>query len=172
MRIGPGVRWREGGHELSSDEELLRFHVADRDMLIKKAAADADLYQQVLQAAGRDPSHEVLALSAYATSGPFSPAEIADKVPGREVLTVPYGRLRDAGVPVWPTTPSIDGVADPLAQVHFDIVVATGPGIVPEQLRSGTKAQRREARERIAPWFDTVLRLFDGPFPPETLRER
>ena len=75
-------------------------------------------------------------------------------------------------MPVWPTTPSIDGVADPLAQVHFDIVVATGPGIVPEQLRSGTKAQRREARERIAPWFDTVLRLFDGPFPPETLRER
>jgi hypothetical protein len=40
---GPAVRWRTEGHQLRGDDELLRFGVADLNVIINKAVGDADL---------------------------------------------------------------------------------------------------------------------------------
>lgn len=160
---GPAVQWRTGSHQLSDDDELLRFHVVDLNAVINKAVGDADLYRDVLRHLERDSDQSVLALSAYALTGPRAPEEVTGVMPGRDFLTVPAARLLQAGIEVWPTTTYIDGTADPLGDVHFDVIVAAGHEIVPPAM-FGSKSERGRARRDLRPLFDEVLELFDGPF--------
>lgn len=51
-RVGPSVRWRPGGQQLAGDLELLRFEIADINVMIKKACADS----LSLRRRGRDVS--------------------------------------------------------------------------------------------------------------------
>lgn len=51
--MGPSVRWRRGGQQLAGDLELLRFEVADINVMIKKACADSLHYgEDVVTPAG------------------------------------------------------------------------------------------------------------------------
>ncbi len=59
--MGPSVRWRRGGQQLAGDLELLRFEVADINVVIKKACADSLHYgDDVVTPAGLDPGVGIL----------------------------------------------------------------------------------------------------------------
>lgn len=48
--------------------------------------------------------------------------------------------------------------------MHFDVVVAVGPSVVPTEM-GGTKPERRAARERLRPSFEAILAHFQGEAP-------
>lgn len=161
---GPSVRWRDEGRLLLGDDDtLLRFHVADHNNLLNKAAADADLYGPVLGHLGQDPGWEALVLSTYAPDTPEEQRGLHEAWRGRRFLVARVGDLREHDVAIWPTATFIDGVPDPFNHIHFDVVAAVGPDLVPPALRSenrGNKRERREAREELATLMDPVLALF------------
>jgi hypothetical protein len=53
-----------------------------------------------------------------------------------------------------------------LNEVHFDVVVAAGPDVVPTGMYATSKPERRAARAQLEPWFTAVLDLFDGTHDP------
>jgi hypothetical protein len=66
----------------------------------------------------------------------------------------------DAGHEVWPTATFTDDVADPRNEVHYDVIVAAGPDLVPvDELRSASKGVRQAARARLRPMFEGILGL-------------
>lgn len=164
---GPSVRWRhEGRLLLDDDDALLRFHVADHNNLLNKAAADADLYGSVLEHLGHDPRWEALVLSTYAPGTPDEQRQLHQAWRSRRFVVARVGDLRERDVPVWPTATFIDGVPDPFNHIHFDVVAAVGAGLVPPALHpqtSGDRLERRQAREQLAALIDPVLALFTDP---------
>ena len=160
---GPSVRWRQKGRLLLEDADtLLRFHVADHNNLLNKAAADADLYGPVLEHLGHDPRWEVLVLSTYAPDT-SEEQQLHDAWSGRQFVVARVGDLREQDVPIWPTATFIDGVPDPFNHIHFDVVAAVGADLIPPALRPdnrGSKSQRRAARHQLAALIDPVLDLF------------
>ena len=53
-------------------------------------------------------------------------------------------------------------MGDPRNEVHYDLIVASGPDLRVGELAGG-RAQRTAARERLAPAFRAVLALFGDP---------
>lgn len=161
---GPAVRWRhEGRLRLDDDDMLLRFHVADQNNLLNKAAADADLYGSVLEQLGHDPGWDALVLSTYAPDTAEEQRELHEAWLSRRFVEARVGELREHQVPIWPTATFIDGVPDPFNYIHFDVVAALGPGLVPPALNpqtKGDKRERREARQQLADLIEPVLALF------------
>lgn len=63
--MGPSVRWRRGGQQLADDLELLRFEVADINVVIKNACADSLHYgDDVVTPAGLGPGVGMLGSKA------------------------------------------------------------------------------------------------------------
>lgn len=166
--LGPSVRWRDDGRvHVADDDMLLRVHVADHNNLLNKAAADADLYGAVLEHLGHDPTWEALVLSTYAPLDDVEQQQLQDGWTGRTFVEARVGDLRRHDISIWPTATFLDGVADPFNHIHFDVVAAIGPNLVPDALnphQRGTKSERRAAREQLAAVIDPVLALFhDSP---------
>lgn len=159
--MGPEVRWRTTGLlDPTSSEGLLRFAVADMDMVISKAAADADLYGEVAAAAGH-PGCEALVLSTYAVTDDHPVEELTRHWPGRRFLIADAAVLIAAGIEIWPTAIFVDEVPDPHNDVHFDVVIGVGRSVVPAGM-GGTKSERRAARNLLRPPVETVLTHFES----------
>lgn len=68
--------------------QLLRFHVADHNNLLNKAAADAGLYGQVLEQLGHNAEWEALVSSTYAPDTPEEQRQVHDAWSGRRFVVV------------------------------------------------------------------------------------
>jgi hypothetical protein len=54
----------------------------------------------------------------------------------------------------------VDDVADPRNEVHYDLIVAGGPALVPlEELSSADKRVRLAGRGRLRPLFENALQI-------------
>jgi hypothetical protein len=71
--------------------------------------------------------------------------------------------LEVAGYEIWPTEVYVDDVPDPRNSVHYDLVVAAGPGVIPPSLITGTPAERRAARAGLRPAFERILDVLGEP---------
>jgi hypothetical protein len=56
-----------------------------------------------------------------------------------------------------------DGEPDPRNGVHYDLIVAQGVGLLPAELLSADKAERKAARAALRPLFDELLALLGEP---------
>jgi hypothetical protein len=56
-----------------------------------------------------------------------------------------------------------DDVPDPRNDVHVDVLVATGPDLIPLTLVTGTPSERRAARAALAPLFEQVVAVLGEP---------
>ena len=162
---GPSVRWRSGGHQLSPGSDVLRFEVADINRLISSSAANADLYRQPQDDRGQPADWQVLTLSCFAVTPEWTAGRLAVDTGFRFYRLARAATLVSAGHELWPTEVFVDDVPDPRNEVHYDLIVAAGPGLVPAELVAGTKAGRREARERLRPLFERILVLLGDPLP-------
>jgi hypothetical protein len=57
----------------------------------------------------------------------------------------------------------VDDTPDPRNEVHYDLVVAAGPGLIVPALITGNKAERRAARATLAPRFERLLDVLGEP---------
>lgn len=160
---GPSVRWRDAGHQLHDDGDLLRFDVIDINRIIRSAVGSADLYRIVQDGRGHPADWQVLTLSCFALTPTWDPLSLAQGTGFGAYRLTQAGVLRAAGYELWPTEVFADGVPDPRNEVHFDLVVAAGPGLVTTGLTGGTPAERRAAREILRPRFEQVLALLGDP---------
>lgn len=156
---GPSVRPRRAGHRLKIDDTVLRFETIDANAVVKRAAAGADLYAEVLRWKGLPSDLQVLALSCFAVTDDWPPLRLAQQTSFRAFRAAPAHRLLGAGHSLWPTETYVDGIADPRNEVHYDLVVEVGRGAVPDGLRGGP-AERRAARRLLLPAFQAVFDLF------------
>jgi hypothetical protein len=160
---GPTVRWRERGHRLDPASDVLRFEVADLNPVIARAAADSELYQQVQSHAGIPADHQVLVLSCFAVTDAWPPSRLAEGTRFRAARVAAAARILDGGYALWPTETFVDGVPDPRNEVHYDLVVASGPDLFDPGDLAGTTATRAAARNRLRPLFEQVLVLLGEP---------
>jgi hypothetical protein len=160
---GRSVRWRSTGHRLRDDSDLLRFEIADLNRVITSSAAVADLYRDLQDARGHPDDWNVLLLSCFAVTPEWPPARLAENTGFRTFRLCRVSALTGAGYDLWPTDVFVDGVPDPRNEVHYDLIVAAGPGLVSTGLVAGTKAERRAARAVLAPHFEAVLALLGDP---------
>jgi len=63
----------------------------------------------------------------------------------------------EAGYLLWPTETFVAGVSDPRNEVHYDLVVALGPNLIPPDMTAPTPAGRRAARATLRPLFEALL---------------
>jgi len=173
------VVWRDWGHRLSGGDDLLHFEVVDLNRVILKSAADSVLYRAVQDRRGHPADWQVLPVSCFAVTPSWTPARLAEGTRFSAYRTVRASALHDAGFEVWPTATFTDDIADPRNEVHYDLIVAAGPGLVPvEELRSPVKAVRQAARHRLRPRFEAVMALLgdarelDRPHHGPTMEER
>lgn len=96
---GLAVEWRTVSHQLSEDDELLRFRVVDMNAVINKAVGDADLYRDVLRHLGREPTpvgtcplH--VCADWPARPGGGDPGDARSRLPDRPCRPTPAGRRR------------------------------------------------------------------------------
>lgn len=164
---GRSVRWRSTGHRLRDESVLLRFEVADLNRVITSSAAVADLYGGLQDVRGHPDGWQVLPLSCFAVTLEWPPARLAENTGFRTFRLCRASALTDAGYDLWPTDVFVDGVPDPRNEVHYDLIVAAGPGLVSTELVAGTKAERRAARAALAPHFEAVLAVLGDPVPLE-----
>lgn len=164
---GPSVRWRSAGHQLCSDSDVLRFEVADLNRVISSSAANADLYRALQDDQGHPADWHVLTLSCFAVTAEWTPRRLAVDTGFRFYRLARAETAVSAGYDLWPTEVFVDDVPDPRNEVHYDLVVAAGPGLIPTELLFGSRAERREARDRLRPLFESVLALLGDPFPVE-----
>lgn len=163
---GPAITWGTSGVvDLGEDDDVLRFHVVDPNQVIKHTAAGADLFGEVLEHLGFPRHWQALTLSAYAPQDDATRHGLVTSWRYRPYLIAPVGRLRAKDVPLWPTAVRVDDEPDPYNHVHFDVVAAYGPDLLPAGL-DGSKQQRAQAREALWPMIERVLGLFSGPFEP------
>lgn len=160
---GPSIRWRSGGHELQSDTDVLRFEVEDLNRVITKAAGDADLYRPLQTDRGYPADWQALVLSCFAVTDEWTPTRLAEQTGFSRYRLARAEVLETAGYELWPTEVFIDDEADPRNCVHYDLVVATGPAIIPPSLITGTPAERRAARSELRPMFERVLDVLGEP---------
>lgn len=160
--MGPSVRWRRGGQQLAGDLELLRFEVADINVVIRKACADSLHYgDDVVTRAGLDPGVGILPLSCFAVTAQWPAERLAAGTNYRRCRTFRATALLDAGYLLLPTAVFQDGQPDPRNDVHFDLVVLAAAGLPPPGML-GSKAERAAARGELLPEFERVLELL-GP---------
>jgi len=162
---GPSVRSRRWGHLLEEGTDLLRFEVADLNLVVARAAGDAELYRPLQDERGQPEGWQVLVLSCFAVTERWTPARLAEGTGFRAYRVAGAGALVSAGHEIWPTEVFVDDVADPRNEVHYDLVVAAGPGLVTADLVSGDRATRRAARGRLRPAFERAMALFGDPLP-------
>lgn len=162
---GPSVRWRTTGHQLKPTSDILRFEVVDLNRVITSAVANADLYTAVQGQHGHPPDWQVLPLSCFAVAVDWPPARLAENTGFVQFRQCPASTLAGAGYPLWPTEVFVDDVPDPRNEVHYDLIVAAGAALIPDDLVTGDKATRRAARALLAPRFETVLALLGEPIP-------
>jgi hypothetical protein len=160
---GPSVRWRSGGHKLRADTNVLRLEVADLNRVIATAASNADLYRSVQDRQRHRPDWQVLPQSCFAVTDNWPPARVAEGTGFRRYDLCRAQVLTAAGYELWPTEVFVDDVPDPRNDVHYDLIVAARPDLIPDELISGDKATRREARGRLAPRFEAVLEFLGDP---------
>ena len=133
--------------------------VVDLNRVIAHAAANAELYRPLQDVRGHPPNWEVLPLSCFAVTTDWSPVRLAEDTGFRQYRLCRASALHNAGYELWPTEIFVDGVADPRNEVHYDLIVAAGPAIIPSDLMAGDKAARRAARAELAPRFEAALSL-------------
>jgi hypothetical protein len=160
---GPAVRWRSSGHVLDLDTDVLRFEVADFNRLITASASNSDLYRSVQELRGHPADWQVLPLSCFAITADWPPERLAANTGFRSYRLCRAGLLTSAGYELWPTEVFIDDVPDPRNDVHYDLIVAAGPALIPSDLLADNKASRRSARAQLAPRFQPVLDLMGEP---------
>lgn len=160
---GPIVRSRREGHLLDPESDILRFEVADLNRVIARACADAELYRVIQDERGHPADWHVLPLSCFAVTPTWTPARLATDTGFSQCRIARASVLLDAGYEIWPTEVYVDDVPDPRNEVHYDLVVATGPGLIPATIGSTNKAERRTARDELAPSFERVLALLGDP---------
>jgi len=95
----------------------------------------------------------------------WTPGRLAVGTGFRSYRIAPAATLVSAGHDLWPTAVFLDDVADSRNEVHYDLVVAAGPGLFAPELFGGSRAERREARDRLRPLFERVLALLGDPIP-------
>ena len=71
---------------------------------------------------------------------------------------------------MWPTEMFVDDGPDPRNEVHYDLIVAAGPYLIPADLVAGGKAARRATRATLAPRFEAVIALLGDPIALERPR--
>lgn len=161
---GVTIRWRDSGHQLDPATDVLRFEVADLNRVITASAAAADLYGEVQERAGLSAQWQVLVLSCFAITPAWPPARLAEGTGFSIYRTARAEALLATGVALWPTEAFVDDVADPRNEVHFDLVVAAGPDLIPvNELSAPDKRTRAEARDRLRPLFEGVIGLLSEP---------
>jgi hypothetical protein len=160
---GPRVRWRGGGHELEPHTDVLRFEVADLNRVITRAVADGELYREIQDAQGHPGDWQVLPMSCFAVTDVWSPVRLARDTGFTRFRFARAAALIAAGFTLWPTEIFTDGVPDPRNEVHYDLVVAAGPALIPSTLITGTPAERRTARRELLPRFEHVLSVLGEP---------
>ena len=160
---GPSVRWRYGGHRLRPDSDVLRFEVADINRVIINAVANADLYRDIQIRQSHPEDWQVLVLSCFAVTPEWPPVSLAEQTGFRQYRLAPARVINDAGYELWPTEVFVDDTPDPRNEVHYDLVVAAGPGLIAPALITGTKAERRTARATLAPRFERLLDVLGEP---------
>ena len=131
--------------------------------MIKSAGRVADLYLPLRKRGGVPDDKVVLPLSCFAVTEQWSARRLAEGTNYRSYRVVEANVLRDAGYPLWPTEIFTDDVADPRNEVHFDVVVLQIDALDLSCLATGTKQQRAEVRQRIAPRFEALLQLLGEP---------
>ncbi|MCB1031031.1 MAG: hypothetical protein KDA95_06810 [Acidimicrobiales bacterium] len=160
------IRWRTDGHQLGKRSvlDVLRFEVADLNAVIKSCAASAEYYEDVVEAAGFDRETEILPLSCFAVIDDWTPARLAEGTHYSTYRLAEATVLLDAGFEIWPTAVYQDGVPDPRNEVHFDVVVTKGE-LCLRTLSTGSKNERKCARDKVRPAFEQLLRLLGEPRP-------
>lgn len=73
--------------------DLLRFYVADGNLIINQIASNADLFAGVPEALGRPRHWQVLALSTYALADSATIANLTSSWYHRPYLVAPVGRV-------------------------------------------------------------------------------
>jgi hypothetical protein len=162
---GPSVRWRSDGYQLDPDSDVLRFEVADLNRVITGSVANADLYRPLQDDRAQPADWQVLTLSCFAITPEWTPRRLGVDTGFRSYRLARAATLASAGHDLWPTEVFVDDVPDPRNEVHYDLIVASGPDLIPAQLLSGSKAARREARELLRPLFERVLGLLGASVP-------
>jgi hypothetical protein len=142
---------------------VLRFEVADINRVVQRAAADADLYRDIQVARGHPGDWQVLVMSCFAVVDEWTPARLAEGTGFVRYRTARAEVLLSAGFDLWPTEVFVDDVPDPRNPVHYDLVVAAGPNLVPEAIFTGTPAERRGARTALLPRFQRALDRLGEP---------
>lgn len=156
---GPSVRWRSSGHQLRRDSDVLRFEVGDLNRVITNSVANADLYRHLQDNQDHPPDWQVLPLSCFAVTSDWPAVRLAEGTGFRSYRLAPASVLTSAGHELWPTEVFVDDTPDPRNEVHYDLIVAAEPNLIPDDLVSGDKAARRAARVLLAPRFEAVLAL-------------
>jgi hypothetical protein len=164
---GPSVRWRSTGHRLREDSDVVRFDVAEVNRVITNAAANADLYRSIQQARGHPSDWQILPLSCFAVTDEWPPRRLAENTGFRSYRRCRAAVVASAGYELWPTEVFVDDTPDPRNRVHYDLIVAAGPDLIPANLLAVDKAERRAARASLAPHFEAVLALMGDPVPIE-----
>lgn len=160
------VTWRDWGHRLSPADDLLHFEVLDLNRVVLKSAADSVLYRAVQDRRGHAEGWQVLPLSCFAITPNWAPERLAEGTRFTTFRTARASELLSSGFEVWPTATFNDGIGDPRNEVHYDVIVAAGPDLVPvEELRSPVKLVRHAARDRLRPLFERVLSLLSSAQP-------
>ncbi len=144
---------------------MLRFEVADLNRVITGSVANSDLYRPLQDDRGHPADWQVLTLSCLAVTPEWTPRRLAVDTGFRSYRLGRPDTFASAGHDLWPTEVFVDDVPDPRNEVHYDLIVASGPDLIPAKLLSGTKAARRKARELLRPLFERVLILLGDPLP-------
>ena len=162
--MGQRVAWRSTGHVLGSGDaiDVLRFDVTDLNQVIKSAAAASPLYEPLLDRDGLTSRDEVLPLSCFAVTDAWTPERLATGTRYRSYRQVEARVLLDAGYRLWPTEIFDDNTPDRRNEVHYDLIVLAGAHLGLGEL-GGSKAQRADARERLAPAFRSLLGVLGEP---------
>ena len=160
------VVWRDWGHRLTSGDDLLQFEVVDRNQVMLRSAAVSGLYRLIQDERDHPPDWQVLPLSCFAVTGPWTPSRLAEGTRFRAYRRVHVSTLWAAKFEVWPTATFTDATADPRNEVHYDLIVAAGENLIPvDELRSTAKPVRQAARERLRPLFEKVWALLGDEQP-------
>lgn len=160
---GPRVRSRTTGHQLEPGTDVLRFEVADLNRIITSSVAHADLYRSIQDGRGQPSDWQVLPLSCFAITKEWTPTRLAEGSGFTRYRLVRASVLATVGVELWPTEIFVDDVPDPRNEVHYDLIVAASPRLIPEGFTSPDKGVRRAARAQLAPRFEAVLALLGEP---------
>jgi hypothetical protein len=162
--VSYSVILRADEHRLGDDTNvLLRLGTdSDIDQTIKGSLGHYFSYRGVLTQLGLAGAG-ALTLSVYLLTSGRAPAEFRASPFQRAYRTTTLAQVREAGIPIWATDIAVEGQPLPMTSDHFDLVVSTQTGVLPDAYAAADKAQRRHLRAVLRPSFATVLDLFGPP---------